>query len=105
MRIVCDTNILVRAAINPNRLAGELLKRIRAGHVLVASLPLLAEVLEVLRRPKIQALHRQDERGIRRYVSALYKAAAVVIVPQSVPRIVPHDPKDDAVLLTAVGGR
>jgi predicted nucleic acid-binding protein len=73
--------------------------------VLVASLPLLAEVLEELRRPKIQALHGRDERGIRPYVSALYKAAAIVVVPQPVPRVVPHDPKDDAVLLTAIGGK
>src|SRR5437762_13284835 len=105
MRIVCDSNVLVRAAINPNGLAKELLKEIRAAHTLVASSPLLAEVLEVLRRPKIQALHGHDERGIRRYISALYKAAAIAVVPKPMPRIVPHDAKDDAVMLTAIGGR
>ena len=105
MRIVCDTNVLVRAAINPNGLAGELLKRVRGSHVLVSSLPILAEVLAVLRRPKVRALHGHDERGVRRYVSAVYKAATIVVVPHPIPRIVPHDPKDDAVLLTAIGGK
>lgn len=105
MRVVCDTNVLIRAAINPNGLAAELLHRIRSSHVLVASLPLLSEVLVVLRRPKIQALHGLDERGIRRYVSALYNAAAMVHVPHPVPRVVPHVPKDDPILITAIGGK
>lgn len=62
-------------------------------------------MLEVLRRPKIQKLHGQDDRGIRRFISTLYKASAIVVVPPPVPRVVPHDPKDDAVLLTAIGGK
>lgn len=105
MRIVCDTNVLIRAAINPNGLAGELLRRIRRSHVLVASHPLLAELFSVMRRPKIQALHGRDEHGIRRFVASLYKAAAIVQLPQPLPRVVPFDPKDDAVLLTAIGAK
>src|SRR5437762_13920386 len=100
MRIVCDTNVLVRAAINPNRLAGELLRQIRASHVLLSSLPLLAELLTVLRRPAMQKLHGFDERGMRRFIRSLYKAATIVVVPQPIPRIVPDDPNDDAVLRT-----
>ena len=76
-----------------------------AGGNAMASLPLLEEVLQVLRRPKIQALHRLDEQGIRRFVKALYKAALIVHVPQPIPRVVPHDPKDDAIMLTAIGGK
>lgn len=102
MKIVCDTNVLLRAAINPNGLAAELVKRIRTDHVLIASYPLLAELLVVLRRPKIRALHGRDMHGIRRFISSLYKAASIVHLPRSMPRIVPHDPKDDAVLLTAI---
>ena len=105
MRIVCDTNVLVRAAIAPTGLARELLRTIRTSHELALSLPILAEVLDVLRRPKIQALHGLDERGMRRFVTALYKSATIVIVPQPVPSVVPHDPDDDAVLFTALGGR
>src|SRR4051794_34714919 len=74
------------------------------GHLL-ASAPLLAEVLEVLRRPKIQALHGLDEQGIRRFIKALYKAAVIIEVPRPMPRVVPDDPKDDVILLTAIAGR
>lgn len=102
MKIVCDTNVLLRAAINPNGLAAELVKRIRTDHVLIASYPLLAELLVVLRRPKIRALHGRDMHGIRRFISSLYKAASIVHLPRSMPRLVPRDPKDDAVLLTAM---
>ncbi len=105
MRIVCDTNVLLRAALNPNGLAADLLRRIRVSHVLVSSYPILAELLVVLRRPKIQALHRLDEHGIRRLISSLYKAAMIVQLPQSLPRVIPHDPKDDAILLTAIGSK
>src|SRR5438552_14863758 len=85
MKIVCDANVLVRAAINPNRLAGELLKKIRGAHTLLLSLPVLAETLAVLRRPKIQRLHGLDDKAIRRFISSLYKAATVVNLPQPIP--------------------
>ena len=104
MRIVCDTNVLVRGAINPNRLAGELLREIRASHVLLTSVPMLAELFDVLRRAHMQQLHGLDEQGMRRFIRALYKAATIVTVPQPIPRVIPHDAKDDAVLLTAIGG-
>ena len=58
-----------------------------------------------MRRPKIQALHGRDEHGIRRFVSSLYKTAVLVQLPQPLPRLIPHDAKDDAVLLTAIGGK
>lgn len=103
MKIVCDTNVLVRAAINPNGLAAELLKHIRGAHVLAASHPLLTELLVVLRRPKIRAIHGRDEQGIRRLVSSFYKMATIVRLPQSLPRVVPHDLRDDPILFPAVG--
>lgn len=105
MRIVCDTNVLVRAALNPNGLAADLLRQIRGSHVLVVSLPLLTEVLEVLRHPKIQVLHGLHERGIRRFVTALYKTAVIALMPRPLPRLVPLDPEDDFVLFTAIAGR
>jgi len=50
MRIVCDTNVLLRAALNPNGMAAELLRRIRTSHTLVSSHAILAKLLAVLRR-------------------------------------------------------
>ena len=105
MRIVCDTNVLIRAAISPSGVANELLRHIRKSHVLVTSYPILAELLAVMRRPKLQALHRLEDRGVRRFVSALYKVSLTVHLPHPLPRVIPLDPKDDAVLLTAIGGK
>jgi putative PIN family toxin of toxin-antitoxin system len=104
MRIVCDTNVLIRAAIRPGGLASELLTLIKSAHELVALPPLLAEVLLVMRRPRIQTLHRLDEQGIRRLVSRLYKVANLVQLPPLTVSIVRRDCKDDPILLTAVAG-
>ncbi|HWC90683.1 MAG TPA: putative toxin-antitoxin system toxin component, PIN family [Pirellulales bacterium] len=105
MRIVCDTNILIRAAIHPDGLAAEMLRLIHRGHVSVTSKPLLAEALDVLRREHIRALHQRDETGIRRFVSRIYKWSVCVSIAPVPPAIVPHDPKDDAIVLTAIAGR
>lgn len=35
----------------------------------------------------------------------MYKVAIIVRVPRSLPRVVPGDPKDDPVLMTALGGQ
>jgi len=51
MKVVLDTNILVRAVISPAGPAAELLTRIAADHLLVASLAILSELYEVLKRP------------------------------------------------------
>jgi predicted nucleic acid-binding protein len=105
MRIFCDTNILVRVALSPSGLANELLERIAAGHQLVTSSAQLSELFEVLRRPAIAALHKLDERGIRRFIARVYKLSVVVPLPADVPLILPHDPKDDPIVMTAVVGR
>jgi predicted nucleic acid-binding protein len=81
MRIVCDTNILLRAFVTPGGSAAELLATIASEHVLVMSPYLLAELLEVLRRPKIRALHGLDEQGIRRIISRVYKLSAMITHP------------------------
>jgi putative PIN family toxin of toxin-antitoxin system len=105
MRIVCDSNVLLRTALNPDGQAAELLKHIRASHELVASLPLLAVLLNVMRRPDLQALHGLDEREMRRFIRALYHVASIVVLPHPIPRLVPGDQQDDKVLLTAIGGK
>lgn len=72
MRIVCDTNVLVRAAMHPNGLAAELLRRIQNAHVSVLSTPILVELLEVLRRDRMRSLHKMDEKAL----AGLYPAVA-----------------------------
>jgi putative PIN family toxin of toxin-antitoxin system len=105
MRIVCDTNVLVRAALHPNGLASELLRQIRRDHVSLTSTPLLAELLDVLRRDHIRALHHRDEQGIRRFVTRIFTWSTCVPVAAVPPGIVPHDPKDDPIPQTAIVGQ
>jgi putative PIN family toxin of toxin-antitoxin system len=85
--------------------AAELLGKIASEHVLVTSPYLLAELLEVLRRPKIRALHGLDERGIRRIISRVFKLSAMITLPRVMPAIVPTDPKDNPIVMTVLSGR
>lgn len=56
MRIVLDTNILVRAAADEQGLAGRLLEEIVSGpHILVISPYILSEIARVLSYPRLQA--------------------------------------------------
>ncbi len=105
MRVMCDTNILVRAALSPGGAASELLRIFAIDHVLVTSSAQLAELLNVLRRPAITALHKLDDHGIRRVITRLYKLSAVVALPTEIPQIVRADPKDNPIVMTAIVGR
>ena len=82
-----------------------MLKRIASEHLLVTSQFQLAELLEVIRRPQFRALHGRDEQGIRRVISRVYKLAVVVPLPANIPAVVPDDPKDNPIVLTAILGQ
>lgn len=105
MRIMCDTNVLVRTVLSPDGAAAELLRLIAREHLLVLSLPVLAELYDVLRRPWIRDLHRLSEPQIRRIVSRLSKLGILVPLPSNLPMSVPRDPKDDPILMTAIAGK
>ncbi len=104
MRIMCDTNVLVRSAISPTGSARELIHHIERSHVLLTSIAQLRELLDVLRRPSIVALHKLDERGIRRIVTKYSKSAEVIPLPPYIPPIVAADPKDNPIVATAIAG-
>jgi putative PIN family toxin of toxin-antitoxin system len=105
MRVMCDTNILVRAVISPYGAAAELVRIVAKDHSLVTSSYVLAELLEVLRRPKIRRLHKLSDAKIRRVVSRFYKLASLVSLPSPLPVVVPLDPKDNPIVMTAVAGQ
>jgi predicted nucleic acid-binding protein len=64
----------------------------------------LTELLDVLRRPKIRALHGRNEGGIRRVIGSIYKLSAVPL-PADLPAVVRADPKDNPIVMTAVAGK
>ena len=107
MRIVLDTNILVRAnpKTSPEGLARELLRRAAYGPAtLLVSEPLLAELERVLRYPRLQARWPLSDADIADYLKFLRGVAAFVELEEGWA-VVPDDPDDDPIVQTAVIGR
>jgi putative PIN family toxin of toxin-antitoxin system len=104
VRVVLDTNILVRAnpKVSPRGLARDLLLTIVSGpHVLILSSAILAEVQRVLTYPRVQARWPLTGEAIEQYLEA---AGALVGLPEVSPAVV-SDPDDDPILQTAILGR
>jgi len=104
MRVLLDTNLLVRAAISPNGLARELLRRIEQNedHILIVSSYLLTEVADVLSRSRIQArwpLSDDEIQSYCQYLARVGEEAPVHALPLAI-----SDPKDQGVVEAAVAG-
>lgn len=104
MRLVLDTNILARVASSPRGPAAELFDRIGAGHLLVTSPEMLAELERVLAYPRVRKLHHLGDEEIKQFVREIEAGSAVVRLPQKLPQVVKADPDDDVVVATAVIG-
>jgi putative PIN family toxin of toxin-antitoxin system len=108
MRIVLDTNILVRANAKARGPARELLQFIVASphHVLLMSPFLLRELEQVFSYERIRVLSKLTIGEIADYVSYLRaKDISEVVFPGPAPTIVLSDPDDDPVVHTAVVGK
>jgi putative PIN family toxin of toxin-antitoxin system len=100
-RVVVDTNIWVSALVNPSGRPAEIVAALLAGRFrFVTSVPLLAELREVLQRPRIGRKHGLLSDDIHEYVSGLERRADVVSVTGQ-PQIC-RDPDDDVVIETAL---
>ena len=105
MRIVLDTNILVRAAWKADGLASLVLRSILEGsHRLIVSPFILGEVASVLAYPSIRSRWGLSEDRIQAYANHL-GAVAEIVEAGSVDRVVADDPHDDFVVHTAIAGR
>jgi len=105
MRIVLDTNILVRANIKARGPARDLLLQIAFGdHVLIISPFLLREVERVLAYPRLQKLWRLSLQDIQEHVQFLIRISEVVHPIIGAP-VVLKDPNDDPVVYVAVFGK
>lgn len=107
MRVLLDTNVLVRAT--PASLGGpawEVLQRIvRGTHTLVTAPPLLLELQDVLQRPRVRKSLKLDDDEIGKFVVAVQEVAEGIRLPATIPPYVPDDPKDAALVQTAIIGR
>lgn len=105
MRIVLDTNILARATPGKSGPAA-VRQAIRPPHCLVISPFILTELGRVLRYERVRPLHGLEDEEIDQFTAAVQRNALIVDVTLSAKSpIVPDDPEDDPVVLTAVAGR
>jgi len=108
MRIVLDTNMLVRAHAKATGPARELLQLIVSSpeHTLLLSPLLLQELERVFGYERVRSVTRLTEAETDEYLSLLRsKQVTEMVFPGEAPRLVPSDPGDDFVVHTAVVGR
>lgn len=104
-RVTPDVQALVQATISSKGAAGALLASWERGDtILITCEEIVADYEEVLRRPHIfgKFAHISNE-TIAASATALREHSVFVVVGD-IPRVVPDDPDDDAVLACAVAG-
>jgi putative PIN family toxin of toxin-antitoxin system len=105
MRIVLDTNILVRANVRAQGPARELLLRIAYGkHTLITSAFLLREVEGAVAYPRLRRLWRLTSQDVREHVQFLVDISELVEPVIGAP-VVRADPNDDPVVYAAISGK
>lgn len=93
MRAVLDPNVLISALISPQGASAEILDAwVKERFELVVSEKLLAELDDVLARPKFRRWITKSD-GLE-FVAGLARSATVVVDPPAPPRLSP-DPDDD----------
>jgi putative PIN family toxin of toxin-antitoxin system len=108
MRIVLDTNILVRANARARGPARELLLLIASSQedVLLLSPFLVQELERVFSYDRVRAFTRLTDEEIAVYLEYLRaKEVSEMVFPGHAPRIVPDDADDDPVVHTAIVGK
>ena len=104
MRVVIDTNVLL-AGLLWRGPPYELLQHARSGALTFISSPeLLAELSEVLARPKFDEIVKRSKSS-REQILVQVRMLAEVIDPPPLPQPVCRDPDDDAVLALAMAAQ
>ncbi len=100
VKAVIDTQLFLRAALNPNSLAFKIIFDLDERYVLVASKAIISEVRNVLYRWEIRIkFPHLTDRIAERLLSAF--ARAEIVEPDNVPNI-SRDSKDDKFLACAL---
>jgi len=103
MRAVVDTNILVRAVIQPTGSVGPVLLRLRQGdYRLLFAQSLLEELVDVLNRPRIRDKYRLTNQDIEAGVGLILLRGEAVRPRERITAC--RDPKDDKFLEVAAAG-
>lgn len=104
MRVVVDTNIIVRAVIKPQGSVGPVLQRLRLReYTLLISRPTLDELVEVLHRPRLRVKYQLSDSALRATIRLI--VARSELIRPSVQISACRDPKDDKFIEVAVTGK
>jgi putative PIN family toxin of toxin-antitoxin system len=104
VRAVVDTNVLLSGLLWRGR-PHALMEQVRAGALgLISSPALLAELAEVINRPKFQVILASSNTDPERMLGEL-RQLAEIIDPPPLPAPVSRDPPDDAVLALAAASQ
>lgn len=99
-RIVVDTNVLISRALLPKSVSAQAVRRAVDRGVLLMSEATLAELAEVLARPKFDAYVSASDR--RAFFSSLVEFVEIVPITTAIRAC--RDPRDDKFLDLAVSG-
>ena len=104
MRAVVDTTILIRALIKPQGTVGPVLRRLRDGaYRLLYSESLLAELVDVLGRPRIRGKYGISPDDVATVLTLIDLRGELVMPRRRIT--ICRDPKDNQVLEAAIAGR
>ncbi len=101
LKVVFDTQIYLRAFVNPRSVCGRLFSDWTAYYILHVTEVIEAEIIGLFNRPKIRAKFPQITSDTLNSVKALLKTAAYVDVEPDDIEVVCRDPKDDMFLACA----
>ncbi len=104
MRIVLDSNVLVRATLGKSGPAAVLRDLIVPPHLFLISPFILVELARVLRYERVRPIHKLSDDEIDSYLLLLTQNAEMVDVLATDLDVVPHDPDDNPIVATAVVG-
>jgi putative PIN family toxin of toxin-antitoxin system len=104
IKIVIDTNIWVSASLNPSGFPAKLRKSFEDGDVQpIISEPLLAELGEVLKRPRIKNKYGITEEDIEELLILIEERSEHVLLANNI--FVCRDKDDNLVIETAIKGQ
>ena len=100
MRLVLDTNVVVSALLTPVRPHAEAVRWLFDAHDILYSAAMLAQLVDVLSRPKLQRYIPLDRTG--EFLRFYQQFTQQVVVTQRV--VLCRDPSDDELLSVALSG-
>lgn len=104
MRVVLDANVLISATLIPDGIPAKVLDAWRdQRYELLLSPPILEEVADVIRRPRIRKRHGWSDEEIEAYLEGL-KLSGIITPGELEVNEIEDDPDDDIYLACAVEG-